>query len=112
MISKLRTSSDQAMKSMSNSKEMTNVTTDLVVKNAEMVETIFASIDRLNMVISQVATAAEEQTQVADDIDRNVHDVASLSDQTLNSVEESNKRVRDIQREFSSLIQQIEGYQL
>ncbi|MCP5207221.1 MAG: methyl-accepting chemotaxis protein [Hahellaceae bacterium] len=112
MISKLRKSSDHAMKSMSNSKEMTDVTTDLVVKNAEMVETIFASIDRLNMVISQVATAAEEQTHVSDDINRNVHDVASLSDQTLNSVEQSNKTVKDIRRGFESLMMQIESYKL
>lgn len=112
MISKLRKSSDHAMKSMSNSKEMTDVTTDLVVKNAEMVETIFASIDRINMVISQVATAAEEQTQVSDDINRNVHDVASLSDQTLNSVELSSKTVKDIRRAFESLMKQIESYKL
>jgi methyl-accepting chemotaxis protein len=100
------------MKSMSNSKEMTDVTTDLVVKNAEMVETIFASIDRINMVISQVATAAEEQTQVSDDINRNVHDVASLSDQTLNSVEQSSQTVKEIRRGFDTLLKQIESYKL
>lgn len=112
MIGKLRTSSDQAMKSMSNSKDMTDVTTELVVKNAEMVETIFASIDRINMVISQVATAAEEQTQVSDEINQNVQEVATLSDQTLGSVQESNKTVEGIQRGFKDIMRQIDQYQV
>jgi soluble cytochrome b562 len=49
---------------------------------------------------------------VSDDINRNVHDVASLSDQTLNSVEQSNKTVKDIRRGFESLMMQIESYKL
>jgi len=112
MILQLRESSSKAMNSMENSKSMTDNTTELVVKNTEMVEHIFESINRLDTVIAQVAAAAEEQTQVAEEINQNVHTVAGLSDQTLSSIRTADDTIEEMAMDFTEVKQRIDAFQV
>ena len=64
---------------------------------------IVQSVTTISDMSRQIATAAEQQTQVAEEIDRNITNIASVADRTTHVTEESVQATNDIHKETGHL---------
>ena len=112
MIEALIASGKSALSSMESCSNMAVQSASEVSNNAEMIESLFASIDSINMTIERVATAAEEQSQVSEDINQNVQQVRDRSSHILDSVQETASEARETQRRFDQVVSEISSYKL
>jgi len=112
IIKSLADSSGQALTSMVHCKKLTDVTTAKVEENSVMMITLFASMDRLNESIEKVASAAEEQSSVAEDINKNVHQVAGGSEQILSKTTDNADASAQMQQTFTTVLDEINSYSL
>ncbi|MDI4668683.1 methyl-accepting chemotaxis protein [Pseudoalteromonas shioyasakiensis] len=76
----LRKMSDQVSKEMTTSLNRTNKTVDLAHSAQQQFSEITASIVNISDLNTQIATAAEEQQHVAEDINRNVVEIKNAAD--------------------------------
>lgn len=83
-----------------------------MTRNQKMFEDLFRSIEVINDLTSQVATAAEEQTQVAEDINANVQHVSSLSDQTLDDIQRANTAIESMAASFTQMTGRIAEFRI
>ena len=112
IIKSLADSSGQALTSMAHCKKLTDVTSSKVDENSVMMTTLFASMDRLNESIEKVASAAEEQSSVAEDINKNVHQVAGGSQQILLKTTDNADASAQMQQTFATVLDEINSYKL
>jgi len=76
----LRKMSDQVSKEMTTSLDRTNKTVELAHSAQQQFSEITASIVNISDLNTQIATAAEEQQHVAEDINRNVVEIKNAAD--------------------------------
>jgi len=96
MIQTLQGSAQQVTVSMARSHETTAQTAAQIARADEEMARLFALLDRINGLVEQIATAAEEQTSVAQDINQQVAQVAGLADATQLAVGESHQRMNQL----------------
>ena len=80
-LDKLRTMSSKVSKDMQRSIETTNKTVELAHSAQQQFSEIMASIVHISDLNTQIATAAEEQQHVAEDINRNVTEIKNAADE-------------------------------
>ena len=80
-LDKLRTMSSKVSKDMERSIETTNKTVELAHSAQQQFSEITASIVNISDLNTQIATAAEEQQHVAEDINRNVIEIKNAADE-------------------------------
>lgn len=80
-LDKLRTMSSKVSKDMERSIETTNKTVELAHSAQQQFSEITASIVNISDLNTQIATAAEEQQHVAEDINRNVTEIKNSADE-------------------------------
>ena len=80
-LDKLRTMSSKVSKDMQRSIETTNKTVELAHSAQQQFSEITASIVHISDLNTQIATAAEEQQHVAEDINRNVTEIKNAADE-------------------------------
>ena len=73
---------------------------------------ITAAIEVISDMSTQIATAAEEQHKVTDEITRNVHEIKELADQLTQDAEEGAAQAREQQQLASSLNNQVSLFRL
>jgi len=112
IIKSLADSSGQALMSMANCKRLAGVTNGKVEENSVMMATLFGSMDRLNQSIEKVASAAEEQSSVAEDINKNVHLVAGGSEQILSKTTDNADASVQMQQTFATVLDETNSYRL
>lgn len=112
MIQQLNASSEKALQSMGASREVTKESVERVQQNAEVVEAVFTSMERLDGIITQVATAAEEQTQVSEDINANIQAVAQLSNDTLAAIKDTDQTLSKMAKGFDKARTDLAGFKL
>ncbi len=71
---------------------------------------MFSAIERLEGMITQAATAAEEQTQVAEEINENVQSVSQLSGDTLNVIREADASVDTLAVGFGEVRDRLNAF--
>ena len=82
MIQALQTGVEKAVASISQGSTATESTVELSQKTLEALDNINAACVRVSDVAAQTATATEEQSQVAEDVSKNI---TELSDQTTSN---------------------------
>ena len=90
MIQNLQSSSSESMQSMEHGSEQARVTADMAEKAGMALEKIAASVEKINSMNVQIATAAEEQSTVTSEINQNVTSINDISNQTASGAEQSN----------------------
>ncbi|AJQ92581.1 methyl-accepting chemotaxis protein [Gynuella sunshinyii] len=110
MIESLVSSGQSALTSMQNCSEVASDTEAKVFENVKMVRTLFSSIDTLNQTIERVATASEQQSQVADDINNNIQIINEQSRNVLDAVTTTVNSSTEANRRFSEVVGEIQRY--
>ncbi|GIZ10935.1 methyl-accepting chemotaxis protein [Pseudomonas sp. NCCP-436] len=97
IIQRLQEGAQGAVESITQSGELIDANLTHIRQASEALETIVAAVDGIKAMNTQIATAAEEQSQVAQDIDQRVTHISSLAEQTQQHavvVEQTNERIR------------------
>lgn len=109
-ISTLVSSSQETISFMTQCRNISQSTQELVHKNQEMMTEIFSNIDHLNTIISQVSTAASEQTSVTSEINQSVHNVAELSNVGNEQIRKSESIMKDLVAEFEATASDVRKF--
>jgi aerotaxis receptor len=110
MIDQLQTSSGQAVEAMNAGRNRTDHCVDKGSEAAESLEAIWNAIEQINDMSTQIAAAVEQQSAVADEINRSVVSIRDMSEQNLdavNSTSESSNNVLSIATGFKELASQF-----
>lgn len=89
LISNLQSGSNNAVVMMDNSSKLSATTLELVQEASNELQAIVRTVSEIQTMGMQIATAAEEQSLVAEEINRNVVNVNSIADQSAAAVEET-----------------------
>ncbi|WP_295472110.1 methyl-accepting chemotaxis protein [uncultured Pseudomonas sp.] len=98
MIGGIQTDSVQAVQAMENSQRMAGESTDVAQQANESLEQIAEAIAVINERNVLIATAAEEQAQVAREIDQNLTSIRDLSTQTATGANQTAAACSEVSR--------------
>lgn len=76
MIDRLQTTTRDAVDAMQRASVMGDGTTEMAIRAGQSLDTISRLIGTINLMGAQIASAAEEQTAVAEEINRSVHEMS------------------------------------
>ena len=88
----------------------TSATADEIRRAGEAIQSIVNSIANINGMNTQIATAAEEQSVVAESITENIISISNLSEDTVNKVQENHATAESLTNISGNLNQQISIY--
>ncbi len=107
MISSVQTSADQAVRAMGNSRTLASNTQSLAQATGQSLERIAQSIAEINDRNMLIATASEEQSHVAREVDRNLINIQDLSTQTAAGANQTSASSQELSRlaiSFNNLV--------
>ncbi len=91
MIAKLQAGAREAVQAMEGSRAKAQESEEQVEAAAETLGMIAGEVATINDMNTQIATAAEEQTAVADEINRNITNITQVADQTAEGARHSSQ---------------------
>jgi methyl-accepting chemotaxis protein len=107
MIGTVQNSADQAVRAMGNSRTLASNTQSLAQATGQSLERIAQSIAEINDRNMVIATASEEQSHVAREVDRNLINIQDLSTQTAAGAHQTSASSQELSRlavSFNSLV--------
>ncbi|WP_371914761.1 methyl-accepting chemotaxis protein [Pseudomonas sp. 34 E 7] len=107
MISRVRDGADEAVSAMGKSRSLVLSTQSLATEAGLALEKISEGVNRINEQNLVIASAAEEQAQVAREIDRNLVNIQDLSSQTAagaNQTSASSQELSKLAISFNKLV--------
>ncbi len=107
MISRVRDGADEAVSAMGKSRSLVLNTQSLATEAGLALERISEGVNRINEQNLVIASAAEEQAQVAREIDRNLINIQDLSSQTAagaNQTSVSSQELSKLAISFNKLV--------
>lgn len=107
-LDKLRSMSSKVSKDMERSIEDTNKTVELAHSAQQQFSEITTSIVNISDLNTQIATAAEEQQHVAEDINKNVIEIKNAADKVSDIAVETSKNGNEMNR-LSSILTDLVG---
>lgn len=81
-IERLQARAEQAVKVMENGKKQATTSVDQAASVGEAITSISDKIDTINDMNNLIASAAEQQSMVAEEINRNISNISSISNET------------------------------
>jgi len=87
MIDKLQSGSKKAVKVMEQSQQQAHSAVKYASKAGESLTTIAGVVENINDMSTQIASAAEEQSVVAEEINRNIVSISDMAEQTAAGTE-------------------------
>lgn len=109
-IENLQKSAAKAVQTMEQGQIKTSHCVNQNAITVTTLESIYDSIELINGMNTQIATAVEQQGAVADEINRSIYKIREMSEQNLSSVEQSTKisnQMLSISKGFSELSAQF-----
>lgn len=103
MIARLQSEAREAVQAMEKAQSGAQGNSDQVESLAESLADISGAVRAINDMNAQIATAAEEQNAVSDEINRNIVNISSLAEQTTSVSEETAQAMRLLVEESGSL---------
>ncbi len=98
MIASVQSRADDAVKAMGNSRSLASSTQELAQATGESLERIARSIAEINDRNLLIATASEEQANVAREVDRNLVNIQDLSTQTAAGANQTSASSQELSR--------------
>ncbi|MGE8045314.1 methyl-accepting chemotaxis protein [Pseudomonas monteilii] len=110
MINAVQTSSDQAVVAMGKSQTLVATTQTLARATGDALEQIAVGIGQINDRNLVIASACEEQANVAREVDRNLLNIQDLSTQTATGAQQTSASAQDLSRlavSFNELVRRF-----
>ncbi|NOY61606.1 MAG: methyl-accepting chemotaxis protein [Gammaproteobacteria bacterium] len=107
MIERLQTGSVDAVQAMKKAHERADSTVKQATRAGESLETITRSVNTISDMNSQIASAAEEQSAVSEEINANVVSISNVADQTAGGAEQTNQnsaRLNQLSHQLNALV--------
>jgi methyl-accepting chemotaxis protein len=98
MISKLQSGANNAVKVMETGKDMTKVGVDQAAAAGEALLTINTAVERITGMNTQIASAAEEQSSVAEEINRSIVSINEVAEQSAAGAQQTAQASNDLAR--------------
>lgn len=98
MINAVQQCADEAVAAMSDSRSLATQTQHLAAQAGEMLQRISLGVAQINDCNIVIASASEEQAQVAREVDRNLTNIQDLSAQTAAGANQTNASSHDLSR--------------
>lgn len=96
MIQQLQQGTRDVVRVMEDSQSRTDESVQHAAKAAEALETITQAVSVINDMNTQIASAAEEQSAVAEDINRNVINIGQVANEVAGGADESSAASADL----------------
>jgi len=96
MIQQLQQGTRDVVRVMEDSQNRTDESVQHAAKAAQALETITQAVSVINDMNTQIASAAEEQSAVADDINRNVINIGQVANEVAGGADESSAASADL----------------
>ncbi|VVN77484.1 methyl-accepting chemotaxis protein [Pseudomonas fluorescens] len=112
MIGEVQTGADDAVAAMNKSLTWANNTQTLAQNAGEALQRITASVAKINERNLVIASASEEQAQVAREVDRNLLNIQDLSTQTAAGAHQTSASSQDLSRLATSFNVLVSKFQL
>ncbi|HEB56551.1 MAG TPA: methyl-accepting chemotaxis protein, partial [Gammaproteobacteria bacterium] len=103
MIEKLQSGSSQAVEVMSRSLEQTKLAVDYASQSGSALQTIAQAVNEINQMSAQIASAAEEQSSVSEEINSNIVSINDMSNQTAEGAAQTSTASAELARMSSDL---------
>ena len=110
MIERLQTGSQRAVDAMESGQNQADTCVEHSAKTVESLDTILQSIQLISEMSTQIAVAVEQQSSVADEINRSVFSIRDMSEQNLEAVElssDTSRTMLGVATGFGELAQQF-----
>jgi len=107
MIESLQSGVKKTVAAMQNSAEIAGQTVEQAGTAGASLTQISDSVQRIDQMSLQIATASEQQSQVAEDISRNLNKISQLADTTLHSAENTNAQAVTLAQDIETLIAEV-----
>ncbi|UZJ43995.1 methyl-accepting chemotaxis protein [Marinimicrobium sp. C6131] len=107
IIERLQAQSARAVTSMASSTEKAHASSERISEANRALENVVAAIDQIQEMSTLIATAAQEQSQVAQEIDQNITNISRVADESTRTSGELRNSARHLQKDTQSLGQQL-----
>ncbi len=110
MIERLQQGSEHAVSLMQTSNQQADKSVEQASSAGDALQKITNSVASINDMAAQIATAAEEQTSVNEEINRNITNISTISDSTSVEAENthhSSKELEELANNLSLLVSQF-----
>lgn len=112
MIQRLQHGSREAMSMMEQGTEQAKLSVEKAQLAGDALQQIITCVDEINSMNTQIATAAEEQSSVTEEINKNILSISDISDQTAAGAEQSSAATSELANLAESMQQEIERYKI
>jgi methyl-accepting chemotaxis protein len=110
MIDKLQSGAENAVDVMSQGREQAQKSVDKANETGSSLEAITAAVATINLMNTQIASAAEEQNAVAEEINKNITKISDHGEKTANGANQTavaSSELNNLSAELSTLMQQF-----
>lgn len=112
IIQKLQTGATEAVKVMSSSREKAHATVEQSAKAGQSLDSITQMVSRISEMNTQIASAAVEQSAVAEEVNRNIVTISQLSEQTAQDSQLMTARSQEVETLSTNLRQLVAKFQI
>ncbi|GHE91569.1 methyl-accepting chemotaxis protein [Thalassotalea profundi] len=112
MLGQLRSAAQNAVSMMADSTNVAAQAEDKMEESNSLLKEIMEMINAVNDQTQQIATAAEEQSAVAEDISKNMHTIHTLTDTTANISEQTAVTSSSMSEQSESVLKQVAFFKL
>ncbi len=103
MIEKLQSGSQRAVQVMEKSREQARTVVTHATESGAALSTIATAVTKINDMSTQIASAAEEQSAVSEEINRNIVKINDMANDTANGAEQTSEASQDLARMATEL---------
>lgn len=111
VISNLQSGSKDAVAAMNESKIAASLVVENAQKSAQALQDITDSVAQIDMMTSEIASASEQQTVVAEEINRNINNISEITDESsVGAVQtaESSEELARLAEDLKVVVEQFE----
>ena len=112
MIKQLQSGAHDAVQAMAGARNRAQAGSDQVEKAAENLAMIAGEVSTINDMNTQIATAAEEQSAVAEEVNRNITNISQIADKTSEGAKQTAQISEELVRLATELKQQVSRFKL
>ena len=110
MIERLQSGAHEAVQTMEEGRERTRASVSKSEQAGTSLETISGAVSTINNMNTQIASAAEQQSQVAEEINRNIVSISQVADETAGGASQmtnTSVRVAQLAEQIKHLVEQF-----